>query len=416
MGVIQYIFGKQLQRATDRLVAEHLQKRADAGIHKWATDNLWNPGSLAINEDLALSLTAVNACVRILQTSISGLPKSIRKRLPDDKGTEPVRGHPVSKLLRLKVNPSLGSIQWFEYMMKEVLIWGNGYSLIVRDGAHNPIALLPIPQKDVKVLLTKDQKLIYVIGPSGKSKNFAGDDVFHLKGMTKDGYIGISPITAHAEDFALAQFALRYGVDFYAKSATPKGLLMFAGDLTPERKEDIGKQWLAMYGPQGKTTAVLDEGWSYKQLSIAPSDAQYLGGRKMQKTEIATIYGLPAHMVNEMERATFNNIEHTSIEYVKYSLLPWVIRFEQEVNIKLLREDEQEDHFCKLNVKGLMRGDSKSQGEFFQRMLQMGVYSINEVRAFDDLNPIEGGDEHRVPMNTEDILEIKEDDNTSKNS
>jgi len=290
------------------------------------------PGSgRIVDEDTALSLSAVWRCIEILSTSIAGMPRGIRRLT--DKGVEPVLNHPANILLKRMANPFMTSLEWNEWVMVGVLLNGNSFSIIQRNGASKPIALIPI--ETAEPFLSED-KLFYKVKINNKEQIFRAQDIFHVKGLSTNGIWGRSVLKTHRENLGLSLSAQQYGREFYDKSATPDGYIKMPGKLTEEAQKNLADSWINTIGLGKNRIGVLDAGMEFKQLSIAPEDAQYLGTRKFQKNEIATIFGIPSHMINEMDRSTFNNIEHTGTELVVYTLLPWMRRFEAEVNEKTI--------------------------------------------------------------------------------
>ncbi len=284
--------------------------------------------------------------------------------------------------------------------MAQALLKGNSYSIIERNQAAQPVAFWPVDKVKPTIL---DNQLWYNVEMDDGEKLWKAEDIFHIKDLLTNGVVGRGVIQTHAENLGLSLSAQKYGKEFYDSDATPKGYIKQVGTLTPEQSKNLRNSWTNTYGLGKNRMAVLDMEQEFVSIAIPPETAQYLGTRKFQKNEIATIFGVPAHMVNEMERSTFNNIEHTGIEFVKFSLLPWMRKFESEVNNKLLTEAEKENHFAKWNANGLMRGDSKARSEFYAKMFAISALNPNQIRALEDMNPYEGGDKYFVPMNMEDI-------------
>lgn len=286
-------------------------------------------------------------------------------------------------------------------VMSHAALWGNHYSIIVRDGMGTPIELLPVHPRSVEV--TKlDNELFYHIKMDNEKMTFASENILHIQGMGYDGVKGKSVISTHAENFGLSLSSQKYGKEFYDKGTKLDGYIKMTGKLDPTQIKKLRESWGNTYGGvSGSKTAVLDAGAEYKSLGLPPEDAQYLGTRRFQKNEIATIFRIPAHMVNEMERATHSNIEHQAIEFVMYSLMPWVQKFEEECTRKLTTEAEFQggNISIKMNANALLRGDASARADFYFKMEQMGVMSINEIRRLENLNPIADGGQHFVPLN-----------------
>jgi len=351
-------------------------------------------GGKTVNEDTALALSAVWACVDLISATIAGLPRTIKTRTK--QGTQNLNDHPAAYLLRQMANGYMDSLTWTRLCVLNVIYTGgNHYSLIERNGAGNPTALLPAPGMEPRFA---DGRLVYVLETEYGEDVFLPEQVFHVKGLSIDGITGISPLSAHKDTISLSLSAQQYGKEFYEKDATPRGLLIYDGTLTPDAKKNVRKSWNSLYGMGGKRTAVLDGGWKFEQLSVAPSDAQYLDTRTFQKNEIASIFRVPPHMIGEMGRATWSNVELMGTEFVTYCLMPIIRAIETEVNNKLLREIEKSTHFCKFNANGLMRGDSSARAAYYRTLREIKVLSANEIRELEDMNKIEGGDTYENPL------------------
>lgn len=359
------------------------------------------PNGRVVDEDTALSLSAAWRCVEILSTSIAGMPRGIFRK--KNGSIEAVPNHPANDLLRKKANSWMTSLSWNEWSMVGVLLNGNSFSIIERDSASKPIALIPIEKAEP---FLSEGKLFYKVKIDNKDQVIKAEDMFHIRGLSTNGIWGRSVIKTHRENLGLSLSAQQYGLEFYTRGATPDGYIKMPGTLTPEARKTLADSWIGTVGLGKSRIGVLDAEMEFKQLSIAPEDAQYLGTRKFQKNEIATIFGVPSHMVNEMDRATFNNIEHQGIELVTYTLMAWMRRFETEVNDKLLTEREKDDHFSKWNANGLMRGDSVARAAFYASGIQNGWLKVDEARAKEDMNSVDGGDKNFVQLNLQDINDV----------
>jgi len=348
-----------------------------------------------VNEDTALALSAVWACVDLISATIAGLPRSIRQRTT--QGSEKADQHPAHILLTQSPNEYQDALTWTRLAVLDMIYSnGNHYSLIERNGNGDPVALLPIHGLEPRMA---ENQIVYVLEQNdGPDLVFGKNEVFHVMGLSLNGYEGVSPLTAQKETIQLGLAAQQYGREFYEKDATPRGLLTYDGTLKPEVAKKVRASWNSLYGMGGKRTAVLDGGWKFNPLSIAPSDAQYLDTRTFQKNEIASIFRVPPHMIGEMGRATWNNVELMGIEFVTYCLMPIIRAFESEVDNKLIKPSERETTYCKWNANGLMRGDSAARAQFYRTMREIQVLSANDVRELEDLNKIEGGDLYANPL------------------
>jgi len=266
---------------------------------------------------------------------------------------------------------------------------------------------------NVEPVLTTNQELFYYIATSGEL--LSNDKVIHIRGLSTNGYKGKSPIAVHRDNLALTLAAQEYGERFFNQGGNMSGVFKYPSTLKPEAYQRLKKDLLAQsVGLQNAHVPLLLEGgMTYERISIPPEDAQFIATRKFQKTEIATIYGIPPHMIADLERATNNNIEHQGMEFVQYCLMPYLVRIEEEFNRKLLREDEYDDYYFLFALNGLLRGDAKTRSEYYKNLNMTGSISANEIRSLEDMNAYEGGDAYFVQMNMQPVqnaLIPKQDD------
>lgn len=355
-----------------------------------------------VNERTAMQTTAVYACVRILAEAIASLPLHVYK-YREDGGKELVHDHPLYSLLHDEPNPEMTSFVFRETLMSHLLIWGNAYAQIVRDGAGRVLGLYPLLPSQMDVDRDPKGNLIYTYSrQSDENPNFKtmgdivlrSDDVLHIPGLGFDGLTGYSPIAMAKNAVGMTLACEEYGASFFANGANPGGVLEHPGVLKDPSK--VRESWNSVY--KGVTNAhkvaVLEEGMKYHQIGIPPEEAQFLQTRKFQINEIARLYRIPPHMVGDLEKSSFSNIEQQSLEFVKYTLDPWVIRWEQALQKALLLPGEKGKYFIKFNVDGLLRGDYASRMNGYATGRQNGWFSTNDIREMENLNPIsdeEGG-------------------------
>ena len=362
-----------------------------------------------VNERTAMQTTAVYSCVRILSEAIASLPVHLYRYT--DTGKERVYGHPLYHLLHDEPNPEMTSFVFRETLMSHLLIWGNAYAQIIRDGRGRVLGLYPLLPDKVEVDRDGKGELYYVYNRySDENPNFgeygrvylAPEDVLHIPGLGFDGLVGYSPIAMAKNAVGMTLACEEYGAGFFENGATPGGVLEHPGVLKDPAK--VRESWHAVYGGSknaGKV-AVLEEGMKYQQIGIPPEEAQFLETRKFQVDEIARLYRIPPHMVGDLDKSSFSNIEQQSLEFVKYTLDPWVIRWEQSLQKALLLPQEKREYFVKLNVDGLLRGDYQSRMTGYSVGRQNGWLSANDIREMEDMNPIpaeEGGDLYLVNGN-----------------
>jgi len=361
----------------------------------WLLGNNKVASGVSVNETTALQYSAVYAAIRLLSESVASLPLHTYQR--QETGKQRATEHPVARLLSSSVNPRMSSYSFRETIMGHVLTYGNGYAEIVRDGSGNPVELLIITPDRVTVKQDDNGAIYYLVD---ESLRLAADDVFHIAGLGFDGTVGYSPITLARQCIGLGLGAERFGGSFFGNSAKPAGVLSHPNRLSAEAAENLRNTWRNAYQgvDNAGRTAILEEGMSWQSLGISNDDAQYLETRQFQIVEIARWYGVPPHMIGSLDNATFSNIEHQGIEYVTYSLRPWLVRWEQEIKRKLFVDDV---YFSEFLVDGLLRGDTKTRYDGYKIARETGWLSVNEIRALENLNNVEGGDTYIQPMNME---------------
>lgn len=362
-----------------------------------------------VNERTAMQTTAVYACVRILAEAVASLPLHTYKYTKE--GKEKVINHPIYYLLHDEPNPEMTSFVFRETLMSHLLLWGNAYAQIIRDGRGQVIGLYPLLPNKMAIDRTSSGEIFYIYTKdAGENPNMQGygqvylrkEEVLHIPGLGFDGLIGYSPIAMAKNAIGMAIATEEYGATFFSNGANPGGVLEHPGIVKdPKRVRD---SWNAVY--QGSSNAhriaVLEEGMKFNSIGIPPEQAQFLETRKFQINEIARIFRIPPHMIGDLEKSSFSNIEQQSLEFVKYTLDPWVIRWEQAMQKALLSPTEKKDYFIKFNVDGLLRGDYASRMNGYAVGRQNGWLSANDVRELENLNRIPaelGGDLYLINGN-----------------
>jgi HK97 family phage portal protein len=362
-----------------------------------------------VNERTAMQTTAVYSCVRILAEAVASLPLHIYRYT--DTGKEKVLDHTLYNILHDEPNGEMTSFVFRETLMSHLLIWGNAYAQIIRDGAGRVLGLYPLLPNKMEVDRTEKGELVYYYSRNTEENPNFNDfgrialrqqDVLHIPGLGFDGLVGYSPIAMAKNAVGMTQACEEYGASFFANGANPGGVLEHPGVLKDPGK--VRESWNAVYRGTNNAhkIAVLEEGMKYQQIGIPPEEAQFLETRKFQINEIARLYRIPPHMVGDLEKSSFSNIEQQSLEFVKYTLNPWVIRWEQSLQKALLLPDEKKEYFIKLNVDGLLRGDYQSRMTGYATARQNGWVSANDIRELEDLNPIpeeEGGNLYLINGN-----------------
>lgn len=357
-----------------------------------------------------MQMTAVYACVRILAEAVAGLPLHVYEH--DGKGgKKKAEDHPLYRLLHDEPNPEMTSFGFRETMMGHLLLYGNAYAQIIRNGKGEVMALYPLMPGKMSVdrdshgnlfyLYTRDEGDTPTLGKSSQVI-LLPSDVLHIPGLGFDGLIGYSPIAMAKNAIGLAIATEDYGAKFFANGASPGGVLEHPGTVKDVKR--VRDSWNALY--QGSANAhkiaVLEEGMRYQAIGVSPEQAQFLETRKFQINEIARIFRVPPHMVGDLEKSSFSNIEQQSLEFVKYTLDPWICRWEQSLQKALFSPEEKKRFFLRFNLDGLLRGDYQSRMAGYAVGRQNGWMSTNDIRELENLDrlPAEmGGDLYLINGN-----------------
>ena len=363
----------------------------------------------SVTERSAMQMTAVYSCVRILAEAIAGLPLQLY-RYTDGGGKEKAIDHPLYLLLHDEPNPEMTSFIFRETLMTHLLLWGNAYAQIIRNGRGEVLSLYPLMPNRMTVDRDEHGRLYYAYqmqtddGADLKQGTviLTPEDVLHIPGLGFDGLVGYSPIAMAKNAIGLAIATEEYGSKFFANGATPGAVLEHPGLIKDPEK--VRESWNKAFRGSGNANkvAVLEEGMKYTPISIAPEQAQFLETRKFQIDEIARIFRVPPHMIGDLEKSSFNNIEQQSLEFVKYTLDPWVCRWEQAMNRSLLNAAEKSGYFIKFNVDGLLRGDYQSRMNGYAVGRQNGWLSANDIRELENMDQIpdeEGGNLYLINGN-----------------
>ncbi len=361
-----------------------------------------------VTERSAMQMTAVYSCVRILAEAIAGLPLHVY-RYNSDGGKEKAIDHSLYLILHDEPNPEMSSFVFRETLMTHLLLWGNAYAQIIRNSKGEVMALYPLMPNKMSVDRDENGQLYYqylrsVDEVGGKSETviLKPTDVLHIPGLGFDGLVGYSPIAMAKNAIGLAIATEEYGAKFFANGAAPSGVLEHPGTIKDPQR--VREAWQPQFGGSQNSgkIAVLEEGMKYTPISISPEQAQFLETRKFQINEIARIFRVPPHMVGDLEKSSFSNIEQQSLEFVKYTLDPWVIRWEQSIMRTLLTPEEKKSYFVKFNLEGLLRGDYQSRMNGYATARQNGWMSANDIRELENLDRIPaeaGGDLYLINGN-----------------
>ena len=357
-----------------------------------------------VDEKSSLQIATVYACVRLLAETVASLPLHLYRYQGED-GKEKAMDHPLYKILYRQVYSEMTSFSFRECMMTHLLLWGNAYAQIVRDGKNEILGLYPMIPQNVEIDRDESGQIYYIYhayeddkaGETGKDYYFKREEVLHIPGLGFNGLVGFSPIGMMKNALGSAIAVEKYGSAFFRNGAQPSGVLEHPSVLkNPEKVRDA---WESVYGGASNAhrVAILEEGMKYQAISLPPEDSQFLETRKFSVEEICRIFRVPPHLVQSLEHATFSNIEHQGIDFVQHSITPWIVRWEQAIIKDLLLEEEQDIYFPKFNVDGLLRGDYQSRMNGYSIAFSNGFMSPNEIRRLENMNPIpaeDGGDDY----------------------
>lgn len=364
----------------------------------------------AVNERSAMQMSAVYACVRILSEAVASLPLHMY-RYNETGGKEKALAHPLYGILHDEPNPEMSAFSFRETLMAHLLLWGNGFAQIIRNGRGEVVSLYPLMPDRMNVDRDTRGRLFYEYTRSDGDARTLGvkstvtlspSDVLHIPGLGFDGLVGYSPIAMAKQAIGMGLACDEYGASFFQNGAQPGGVLEHPGVVKDPKR--VRESWNAIYqgSANAHRVAVLEEGMAYKPISISPEQAQFLQTRKFQIEEIARIFRVPPHMVGDLDKSSFSNIEQQSLEFVKYSLSPWIGRWEQSIHRALLLPSEKQRFFVRFNVEGLLRGDYKSRMDGYAVARQNGWLNANDIRELENLDRIpaeDGGDLYLINGN-----------------
>ncbi len=345
----------------------------------------------------ALNYSAVFAAVRIISEAVSSLPLHLYERLPNG-GKRRASGTPLYSLVHDAPNDEMGSLQWREASMAHLLLWGNSYSEIVRDLEGNAVELWPLDPSQVKPTRTANGDLFYDVG--GKVA-LPRENVLHVSGLSFDGISGISPIAQARQSIGLALAIEQFGAGFFGRGARPGGILTFPGQLSSEARANLRRSFEDLHSGSGNShrVALLEQGLKWESIGVPPDDSQFLQSREFQVIEICRWFNLPPHKLKELAKMNYNSLEQMNVEFLTDTLRPWLVRWEQQLNRKLLRRQDRERFFFEHAVEGILRGDLQSRYTSYSIARNWGWLSVNEIREKENLNPVDGGDTYLTPQN-----------------
>lgn len=357
---------------------------------------------VSVTEHNITSVSAVWAAVGLIADDVASLPLMLYKRLPTG-GKDKFESHPLYRLLHDEPNPEMTSMVLRRTLQAHALIWQNAYAEIERDKVGRPIALWPLVPESVRVARNSSRALVYVVNnPGGGEVTIQASDMIHLVGRSHDGTVGSSLVEKAKESIGLALAAEQFGATFFGNGATFGGVISFKGPKPTEMSDENYRQQLEARH-QGvkrahKLLALYNDA-SYTETGVEPNSAQFLETRTFQIREVARWFKIPPHKLADLADATFSNVEQMNTEYYTSAIRPWLVLWEQELTRKLVSRLERSQQFIEHSIEGFLRGDTAARSAFYTSLFNIGAITINEVRGYENLDPLPGGDQAFVQVN-----------------
>lgn len=406
--ILDSLFGtRSVENPDTPLTGQNLQEYLDPA------------NAVKVNNTNAMTLGAVYSCIYVLSSSLAQLPMHVMRKQGDT--IEPATDHPAYWLLHDEPNVWQTSYKWRETKQMHVLGWGNGYTQVVRSNRGELRELVMRRPWETELVKRSSRRWFYsALNDDGRALAIPPEDMIHVRALGSNGKTGISLIRQHAETIGLGLAAQRYGKDFFDGGGRPTGLVSVKDSLNKdswERLKSVWSQATAKLRQSENKTLMLPADLDYKSITIAPEDAQFLETRKLNRSEVAGIFNVPAHMINDLEQATFSNISEQAIQFVRHTMMPWIVNWEQEINRRVFtRAERAAGYYVKFNLAGLLRGTAKERAEFYHYAITDGWMDRNEVRAFEDLNPRDGLSEMLISVNAQPMSQLGQNTNTEETS
>ncbi len=384
MGIFSKLFGKKSISLENEALISHF-----GGGYNSRT-------GIAVTTTTAMRLAACYACVRNIAEDLAKNSIHLYERVPN--GKRRASTHPLYVLLNSSPNSWQTSYEFVEMLTAHALLRGNGFARVSMGLGGKVLELIPLLPSSVTIEQRDDLSIGYTYtNPNGRQITFEQDDILHLRGLTLDGVVGNTPIQYAQETFALASAAEQHGSAMFGGRVTGPGVFETPGKLSDAAYDRLKKSFKEEGGiDNASSPIILEQGLSWKSLGIKLSDLQFIETRKFQVEEIARLYRMPLHKIGHLERATNNNIEHQSREYVTDTLLPWARRWEQALLRDCLPEKDRETFFPAFNFNNLLRGDTQSRAALYQSLFNTGSMSPNDIRRLEDDEGYDGGDTYFI--------------------
>jgi len=376
----------------------------------WLID--WSRGGTtlagaAVSHHTAMGLATYYACIRAISEDIGKVPLLTYRRL-SPRGKERATDHPNYELLHTLPNDEMEALTFRETLQAHALAWGNGYAEIERDHRGQAVALHPVHPSRVRIRRDEEGRVVYdvfgtelIAGAQHTNvTRLRAENVLHIRGLGSEGLYGYSILDMARESLGLSLAAQQYGAAFFGNGAHIGGVLEHPQVLSDTAAKHLRESWKELYGGPTKTgtPAILEEGMKWNRIGIPPNDAQFLETRTFQTREVARWFRMPLHKIQDLSDASYNNIEHQSLDYLSDTLMPWFVRWEQQIQRKLFRNDLE--YFAEHLYVALLRADAKTRASYYRSMFGLATISPNEIREMENMNPIgPAGDTYFIMAN-----------------
>ncbi|GHL35076.1 phage portal protein [Escherichia coli] len=353
-------------------------------------------GDSVVTDERNMQISTVWACIRLISTVTASLPLDVYQT-KNDQRTKVDNSHPLAKLLRFRPNNFMTALEFREAMTMQLCAYGNAYAHVERNSVGDVISMVPLMSANMEVRLSDNGKnIIYRYRRDTEYADFSQKEIFHLKGFGFNGLTGLSPLAFSAKSAGVAIAMEDNQREFFANGAKSPQILMTDGKvLTKEQRGQLEENFKEIAGgPVKKRLWILESGFTTQPIGVSPQDSEILSARKFQVAELARFYGVPPHLVGDVDKTTSwgSGIEQQNLGFLQYTLKPYLDRWEYSIERWLVKESEQGIIHAEHNLDGLLRGDSTSRASFMQIMVNTGIRTVNEVRRLDNLPPLPGGD------------------------
>lgn len=354
-----------------------------------------------VTGDGAMKIVAVFACVRVLAETISSLPLILYERKPDGS-KKPAREHYLFDMLHVSPNNFQTALEFVEMVVGHMNLRGNAYCFLERNGREEISRIVPIhPGRITPKLVDPERQILAYEYKTDDNKTIVYDaeTIWHLKGLSSDGFVGVSPIAMGRRALMLSRAAEDHGVAYFQNGARASGIAKLPGMIKEDARTRLQRSIeSAMTGEKKFGIMVFEQGMDWQQISLTNEDSQYLESRAFQVEEIARLFRVPSILIQHPDKAsTYASAEQFMLSFVTHTLRPWLVRIEQSINKYLLTDEERKTYFAKFKIEGLLRGDTKTRYAAYASARQARWMSANEIRELEDMNPIPGGDEYENP-------------------